>query len=71
MTTRMIELANKLSDVLICDTTFKTNCLGMPLLNIICTNNWGKSYTVFVTLLSNSKYTNFNGSYQNSEKILK
>ena len=52
-------------------TTFKTNCFGMPLLDIICINNLGKSCTMFVALLSNSKYTSFRWTLSEFQKNLK
>jgi len=71
MTRRMIELANKFSDVFICDTTFKTNRFGMPLLDIICINNLGKSCTVFVALIANSKFESFKWALSEFEKNLR
>ena len=59
MTSRMIDLTEKFADVLIMDTTFKTNRFGMPLLDVICVNNLGKSCIVFVAMLENSKYESF------------
>ena len=70
MSKRMITLANKFSDVLIVDTTFKTNRFGMPLLDIICINNLGKSCTIFVALLSNSKYESFKWAFEEFKKNL-
>ena len=55
MTTRMVSLANTFSDVLILDTTHKTNRFNLPLLDIIVINNLGRSCTCFVALLENQK----------------
>ena len=59
MTKRMKELANTFSDVLIIDTSHKTNRFGMPLLDIVCINSFGKTCTVFIALLKDSKYESF------------
>ena len=55
MTERMVKLANTFSDVLILDTTHKTNRFNLPLLDIIVINNLGRSCTCFIALLENQK----------------
>jgi len=55
MTERMVKLANTFSDVLILDTTHKTNRFNLPLLDIIVINNLGRSCTCFIALLENKK----------------
>jgi len=59
MTNRMINLANLYFDVLIIDTTHKTNRFNLPLLDIIAVNNLGKSVTIFIALLENQKKESF------------
>lgn len=68
MTQRMIDLTKKFSDVIIADTTFKTNRFGLPLLDLICINNLGRSCTIFVALLENSKETSFNWALEQFKK---
>jgi len=59
MTVRMKDIANKFNDVYIIDTSHRTNRFGLPLLDIVCVNNYGKTCTIFVALLKDSKYESF------------
>lgn len=59
MTLRMIQLANMYADVLILDTTHKTNRFNLPLLDIIVVDNLGRSCTIFVGLLNNQTIESF------------
>lgn len=59
MTNRMKCLANKFNDVYIIDASHKTNRFGMPLFDVVCINNLGKTCTVFIALLKSHKYEEF------------
>ena len=59
MTKRMQNLYSHFNDIIVMDTTHKTNRFGMPLLDIIIINNMGQSCTVFIAFLKNQKYETF------------
>lgn len=64
MTKRMQNLYSHFNDIIVMDTTHKTNRFGMPLLDIIIINNMGQSCTVFIAFLKNQKYETFLWSLQ-------
>jgi len=51
MSKRMKDMVNYFSDVLIIDTSHKINRFNLPLLDIVCINNLGKTTTVFLGLM--------------------
>jgi len=59
MTKRMIKLANNFNDVIIIDTTHKSNRFNMPLLDIVVINNLGKTSTCFFSLLNDQRHESF------------
>lgn len=60
MTSKMLKLSNEFNDVVIIDTTHKTNRFNLPLLDIIIIDNLGRSCTCFVSLLSDQTEASFN-----------
>ena len=71
MTTRM-KVLNKFNDVIVIDTTHKSNIFNLALLDIIGANNLGKSITCYVGLLKNKKYETFVWALKNlKEKTCK
>jgi len=59
MTPYMKNLTKYFSDVLVIDTSHKTNRFGMPFLDIVLVNNHGKTCLCFVALLKNQQYESF------------
>ena len=59
MTSKMMTLANEFSDVIIIDTTHKTNRFNLPLLDIIIVDNLGRSCTCFIALLPDQTEESF------------
>ena len=59
MSKRMKHLVEYFCDVLIIDTSHKTNRFNCPLLDIALVNNLGKTSTCFIGLLENQKYQTF------------
>ena len=59
MSKRMKEMINYFSDVLIIDTSHKINRFNLPLLDVVCIDNLGKSTTVFVGLMGDQTYQTF------------
>jgi len=59
MTPRMKKNLNKFNDVIVIDTTHKSNRFNLALLDVIVINNLGKSVTCYFGLLQNQKYETF------------
>jgi len=59
MSNRMKNMADYFSDVLIIDTSHKINRFNLPMLDIVCVNNLGRTTTVFVGLLGDQTYQTF------------
>ena len=59
MTQRMHRVLESFSDVLIIDTSHKTNRFNLPLLDIVVINNLGKTITCFISLLKDQKFESF------------
>ena len=59
MSNRMIEMSNYFSDVLIIDTSHKTNRFNLPLIDIVCINNLGKTTTCFLGLMTDQTFPTF------------
>jgi len=59
MSLRMKKIAEIFSDVIIVDTTHKTNRFNMPLLDIVVINNLGHTVTIFLSLLGDQKQGSF------------
>lgn len=56
MSPRMKTLLEFFNDVIVIDTTHKTNRFNMPLMDVIIINNMGQSCTTFFALLKNQTY---------------
>lgn len=67
---RMNLLLNQFSDVLIMDTTHKTNRFGLPLLDIVIINEQGKTCVGFIACLENSTTESFKWALEQLDKIL-
>ena len=70
MTTRMKKVLNKFNDVIVIDTTHKSNRFNLALLDIIVANNLAKSVTCYVGLLKNQKYETFVWALKNLKEQL-
>ena len=55
----MKNIVNTFSDVIIIDTTHKSNRFNMPLFDIIVINNFGQTTTCFFALLDDQKFDSF------------
>ena len=67
----MIKISRKFSDVILIDTTHKTNRFNMPLLDIVVVNNFGKTITVFFALLSDQRQESFIWALEQFKKMIK
>ena len=70
MTKRMIKVANTFTDVIIIDTTHKSNRFNMPLLDIVVINNFGQTSTCFFSLLDSQKHESFCWALTQFKKLL-
>lgn len=70
MTPCMIQLANICNDVIIIDTTHKTNRFNMPMLDVIIIDNLGRSRTIFVALLDSQKIDSFKWALESLKEKL-
>ena len=71
MSSRMHRNLAKFKDVLIIDSTHKSNRFGMPLLDVVVVNNLGHTITCFISLLQNQKYDSFHWALSNLKNQLK
>jgi len=70
MTPRMKEILNKFNDVIVINTTHKSNRFNVALLDIIVVNNFGKSVTCYFSLLKNQKCETFQWALNNFKEQL-
>jgi len=70
MTPCMIQLANICNNVIIIDTTHKTNRFNMPMLDVIIIDNLGRSRTIFVALLDSQKIDSFKWALESLKEKL-
>jgi len=71
MSKRMKDMVNYFSDVLIIDTSHKINRFNLPLLDIVCINNLGKTNTVFLGLMGDQTYQTFSWILEKFKSQLK
>ena len=71
MSKRMKDMVNYFSDVLIIDTSHKINRFNLPLLDIVCINNLGKTTTVFLGLMGDQTYQTFSWILEKFKSQLK
>jgi len=55
----MKEVLGVFSDVVILDTSHKTNRFNLPLLDVVVVNNLGKTTTCYFSLLEKQTYDNY------------
>ena len=71
MNNRMKNQMEYFSDVIVIDTSHKTNRFNLPFLDIIAINNLGKSITCFIGLLGDQTYKTFLWALENFKNQLK
>ena len=71
MSKRMRRLLEYFSEVIIVDTSHKTNRFNLPLLDIALINNYGQTCMCYFSLMSNQKFDSFEWSLQKFKSQLK
>lgn len=70
MTKRMQSLANNLNDVIIIDSSHKTNRFNLPFLDVAVINNYGKTALCFIALLEDSKEKTFQWALEHLKNVM-
>lgn len=71
MSKRMKRLIEYFSDVVIIDTTHKTNRFNLPLMDIVVVNNLGQTCTCYFALLKNQKFESYKWALNNFKSQIK
>ena len=71
MSKRMKRLIEYFSDVVIIDTTHKTNRFNLPLMDIVVVNNLGQPCTCYFALLKNQKFESYKWALNNFKSQIK
>jgi len=67
----MQELSKYFNDVIVIDTTHRSNRFNMSLMDIIIINNMGKSCTVFFALLKNQTFESYKWALKHYKSKIK